>query len=408
MSMPESAFRANLEELKLETKQRPAETTELISRNQLEFLSRERHPVCVSIFLPVHRSVPESKQDPIRLKDLVRKAECGLKDMGLRPVKVREILAPVRELIEREREGFWGGAADGLAVFLSSSFFQYFRLPISFEELVTVTDRFEISPLLPLFAAGGRFYILALSRNHVRLIEGTPYAWTELDLPNVPRSEAEALKYDVRQPIMQIHSGARGSARGKESEVFTGQGVGVDDEQTRTLEYVYAVERGVRRLLREGEPLLLASVEDLEAIYRKVNRYRGLLEHGVHGNPDRVSSGELHKAGWEVARAYFDQEKQRAIEILRGAGRNSKDLHDILLAAHQGRVQAAFIETGIHVWGDFDFENDDLQLHHDQQSGHEDLLNMIAVQTILHKGTAYPLPRQNMPDESFVAASFRY
>lgn len=397
-------------ESKPETRQGSAETTEPIGRSHFEFLSREHHEACVSIFLPTHSTFPGSKQDPIRLKDLIRQAESGLKDLGYRSVKVREILAPARELIEIEREGFWS-AADGLAIFLSRGFFQYFRLPISFENLVTVTDRFEISPLLPLFTAGGRFYILALSRNHVRLIEGTPYGWAELDLPNVPRSEAEALKYDVRQSVLQVHSGAGGAARGKESEVFTGQGIGVDDEQTRTLEYVYAVERGVRRRLREQEPLLLAAVEELEAVYRKVNRHRGLLEHGVHGNPDRLSSGELHKAGREVARTYFDEEKRQTITTyteLRGAGRSSKDLHEILLGAHQGRVQSAFIETGIHVWGDFDCDCDALQLHDNQQPRDEDLLNVIAVQTILHKGSAYQLPRQDMPDESFVAATFRY
>ena len=390
-----------------ETK-RGAAAAELVSRSQFEFLFREHHQACVSIFMPMHRAVPESKQDPIRLKDLVRQAESGFDGIGLRPVKAREILAPARQLIKRD--GFWGGA-DGLAIFLSSSSFQYFRLPISFEELVTVTDRFEISPLLPLFTAAGRFYILALSRNHVRLIEGTPYSWTELALPNLPGSEEEALKYDVRQSVLQIHSGARGSARGKEAAVFTGQGIGVDDEQTRTLEFVYAVERGIRRHLREHDPLVLAAVEELQAVYRKVNRHGCLLEHGLRGNPDQLSSSELHNAGWEVARAHFDEEKQRAITMyteLRGAGRSSKDLHEILLAAHQGRVQSAFLETGIHKWGDFDFDTDALQLHDNQQPGDADLLNIIAVQSILHQGTAYQLPRQSMPDESFIAASFRY
>jgi hypothetical protein len=318
------------------------------------------------------------------------------------------MLAPARELIQRE--GFWSGA-DGLAIFISPSLFQYYRLPLSFEELVTVTDRFEIRPLLPLFTAGGRFYILALSRNHVRLIEGTPYAWAELDLPNVPSSEEEALKYDVRQPVLGIHSGAGRPARGKEAAVFTGQGIGVDDEETRTLEFIYAVERGLRRRLREHEPLVLATVAELEAIYRKVNRHRGLLEHGLRGNPDRMSSGELHKSAWEVARAHFDEEKQRTITTyteLRGTGRSSKDLHEILLAAHEGRVQSAFLETGIHVWGEYDFDGDSLQLHDNEQPADEDLLNIIAVQTILHRGTAYQVPRQGMPDESFVAASFRY
>jgi hypothetical protein len=393
-----------------ETQQRSAIAAELISRSQLEFLSREHHQACVSIFLPMHRSFPEIKQDPIRLKDLLRQAESALSDSGIRPVKVRELLAPARHLVDRD--GFWSGA-DGLAIFLTGSFFHYYRLPIAFEELVTVTDRFEISPLLPLFAAGGRFYILALSRNLVRLIEATPYGWAELELPNLPRSEQEALKYDVRQPVFQVHSGAGGPALGrkKEGSVFTGQGGGVDDEQTRTLEFVYAIERGLRRRLREDEPLVLAAVEELQATYRKINRHRGLLEHGLRGNPDRLSSGELHKAALEFARDHFEEEKRQAIAAytgLRGVGRSSKDLHDILQAAHQGRVQAAFIEAGMHIWGDFDFDGDALQLHDDRQRADEDLLNIIAVQTILHRGAAYQLPRQSMPDESFVAASFRY
>ncbi len=408
MPMPESKVETN-SELRPE-KQGSLESGEPFSRSNLEFLSREHHEACVSIFLPTHRTFPEFKQNPIRLKDLLRQADSDLKDLGYRPVKVRELLAPARELIEIEREGFWS-ATDGLAIFLSPGFFQYFRLPIHFDDLVTVTDRFEVSPLLPLFTAGGRFYILALSRNHVRLIECTPYAWVELDIPNVPRSEDEALKYDVRQSVLQVHSGAGGRGQGKEGVVFTGQGIGVDDEKTRTLEFVYAVERAIRRRLREREPLLLAAVEDLEAVYRKVNRHQALIEHGVHGNPDRLSSSELHKAGWEIARTYFDEDKRRAIATYsepQGEGRSSKDLHAILLAAHQGRVQSAFIETGIHVWGNFDFDDDALQLHDSRQPADEDLLNIIAVQTILHKGIAYQLPRQDMPDESFVAASFRY
>src|ERR1017187_8618051 len=88
-----------------ETKQGSAVASELICRSHFEFLARERSRACVSIFLPTHRSAPESKQDQIRLKDLVRQAESELKDIGFRPVKVREILAPARKLIERD--GFW-------------------------------------------------------------------------------------------------------------------------------------------------------------------------------------------------------------------------------------------------------------------------------------------------------------
>jgi len=41
---------------------------------------------------------------------------------------------------------------------------------------VVVSDRFHLKPLLPLLTGDGRFYILALSQNQVRLLQGTRYS----------------------------------------------------------------------------------------------------------------------------------------------------------------------------------------------------------------------------------------
>src|SRR6185437_16028719 len=127
----------------------------------------------------------------------------------------------------------------------------------TFQEFVQVADRFEISPIMPLFTSGGAFYVLALSRNRVRCFHATPTpgAISELAISGVPRSMAEALKHDVRESQLQLHSAAAASVGGKEGAVFTGQGVGVDDEQARTLEFLLLVERGVRRALDHRAPL---------------------------------------------------------------------------------------------------------------------------------------------------------
>ena len=388
---------------------------DIVERSQLEFLAQTRPHPCVSIFLPTHRAGPEIRQDPIRLKNLIRQAESHLAGLGLRPTNIREILAPARDLVRRN--AFWRWQGDGLALFLAGGFFQYFRLPLEFQELVAVSDRFEVSPLLPLFTAAGRFYLLALSRNRVALFGGTPYFLAEMGLAGVPRSLDEALKYDVRDSQLQVHSGvrlrmaARGAAA-KQGAVFTGQGVGVDDEESRTLEFVHAVERGMRRSLRDQQaPLVLAGVEELLAVYRSANKYPRLLERGVPGNPDFLKEDELHKAAWDIVGPYFDEDCKRALvayQNLKGSGRSSGDLHEILLAAYQGRIQSAFLAAGVHLWGDFDFEADIMQLHDEYQPGDEDLLNLIAIQTTLHQGTTYVLRPKDMPDGLQVAATLRY
>jgi hypothetical protein len=50
-----------------------------------------------------------------------------------------------------------------------------YRLPLPFEQLVVISDDFHLKPPLPFFASDGRFYILALSQNQVRLLEGIRY-----------------------------------------------------------------------------------------------------------------------------------------------------------------------------------------------------------------------------------------
>ena len=55
----------------------------------LSFLLQTRERFCVSIFLPTHRAGPEIRQDPIRLKNLLKQAESRLIALGHKPVKAR-------------------------------------------------------------------------------------------------------------------------------------------------------------------------------------------------------------------------------------------------------------------------------------------------------------------------------
>ena len=58
-----------------------------------------------------------------------------------------------------------------MALFRAPGFTQVFHLPRAFPERCAVGDRFFLKPLLPLVAEDDVFYVLALSRNEVRLLE---------------------------------------------------------------------------------------------------------------------------------------------------------------------------------------------------------------------------------------------
>ena len=139
----------------------------LLPVEEFKMLMAERPGWCVSLFMPTHRGGEGTREDPIRFQNLLRLAEERLVEKGMRTVDARSLLGPARSL-----EGyspFWRHLNDGLAMYLAQGVFRYYALPIPLAEQLVVAEHFYIKPLLPLLSGDGRFYVLALSQNQVRL-----------------------------------------------------------------------------------------------------------------------------------------------------------------------------------------------------------------------------------------------
>lgn len=176
----------------------------LISRDEMEALIQRKNGWHVSIYMPTHRLSDEIEQDPIRFKNLVSEAEEKLTEAGMREPEAKALLEPLHELaVSRE---FWRHQSDGLAAFIAPDVFRYQRLPLNFDELVVVSKRFHIKPLLPLLSGDGRFYILSLSQNEIRLLQGTRYSVGEVDLKEIPESLQEAFKWEDPERRLQWHT----------------------------------------------------------------------------------------------------------------------------------------------------------------------------------------------------------
>jgi Bacterial archaeo-eukaryotic release factor family 7 len=157
------------------------------------------------------------------------------------------------------------------------------------------SGRYHLKPLLPLLAGDGRFYVLALSQNEVRLLGASRYSTDEVKLgDDVPESLADALKLDEPEKQLQFHTGSSGDGGAGRSAVFHGHGA-KDDSKDNILRYFRKIDRGLRDVLKGQEaPLVVAGVDYLLPIYREANTYSGLVEEGTTGNPEELSVEELH------------------------------------------------------------------------------------------------------------------
>lgn len=372
----------------------------------------ERHgDMCVSIFMPTHRGGQETQEDRIRLKNLLKEALDGLVARGVRLSEAQKLFEPAERLVP---DGlFWTHKSDGLALFISSESFRYYRLPLSFDQSVMITDRFHVKPLLPVLAGDGHFYLLALGRNKVRFFEGARYSITELDVKAMPKSLADFLKYYNIEKQLQFHTGtSQASGAGQRAATFFGTGAGAEVEKDYLRQYFDQINAGLHEVLRDKrDPLLLAGVEYLLPIYRGTNSYQYLLDEAVLGNCEESGLQELHRQAWPIAQRHFmlAQEGRLAqYEELVGAGRTSNDLREIVPEAYASRIDCLFVSMNGSVCGAFDPATGKVDFGSESEPCDDDLLNLAAVQTILHGGTVYPMGPGRVPGGGPAAAILRY
>jgi hypothetical protein len=368
-----------------------------------------RHPgLCVSLYMPAHRAGRETEQDPIRFKNLLRQAEERLLAEGLNSAKAQDLLRAPQGLLQDQ--SFWRHQSDGLAVFCSEDIFHYFRLPISFTELVVVAERFHIKPLLPLLTADGIFFILAVSQNQLRLLEGTQHAVDEVELENTPRNLAETLPDGLSEKQLQFHTGTP-SGTGNRAAVFHGHETS-NETRNRIRQWFRIIDKHLRGLMPDGRsPLVLAGVDTLFPLYREVNTYPHLMEEGIAGNPEGMSPEALHRKAWTIVEPIFKKDRETALDRYRqlaGTGQTTTDIVEAILAAHHGRIEVLFVAVGVQVWGRFDPEKDKVHVHDLPEPADGDLLDLTAIQTLINGGMVYAVAPEEVPDQALVAAVLRY
>jgi Bacterial archaeo-eukaryotic release factor family 7 len=381
----------------------------LFSIDELAILTAEGNTNCVSIYMPTYKMSTETLQNPIRFKNLMREAEEKLIANGMRPQDARDLLLPAQELDEYD---FWQHQSNGLAIFISKHLFSYYTVPIDFLELVVVTDRFHLKPLISLLTGDGQFYILALSQNLVRLFQGTRYSISEIELEDVPTSMAEALKYDDPEKSLQFHTGTPQGGSGSRAAIFHGHGAGNDDEKENILRYFRCVDKGLQELLKGQKAyLVLAGVDYLLPIYKQANSYSNLIDEGVTGNPDQLKAEELHAQAWQIVQPYFEAAQDEAIAYYKanlGTGKTANTIQEVVLAAYYQRIESLFVPLGQQKWGMFNSETSNLEIHSEQEAGDEDLMDLAALHTILNGGTVYAVTSEKVPGNAKLAAILRY
>ncbi len=379
----------------------------ILSRKIFRELAEVRQQYCVSIYIPTERS-GENKKAQIRFKNKILQVRDALSDFGMPGKHIPDFIEPLEMLLNDS--GVWRHMSDGLAVFLSPGKFAYSSFPIRFQDHATVNKHFYLLPLMPLFNGDGRFFLLALSLNAVSLFEGTRDHIAEIEIQHlVPQRMEDTIGTDYEPKSLQFRSGQTAGGQG----LYHGQGRGKDFKKEEIEKHLRAVDKNLMDVINDNDvPLIVACVDYIFPIYRKVNSYPGLFHKNIPGNPEETHMQDLHPKAWALVEDLFRKhrtEAARQFHFLAGKERTVTHIADIAEAAVNGRIDTLLIEKGLQIRGIADNMESGVLVQKENTKNNYCLVDFAAKNSFLNGAKVFLLDKEEMPDPDVrIGATLRY
>lgn len=356
----------------------------MLKKESLMQMAETRRHWCVSVYMPLTETDPKKKRR--NFKNLMSVAEKKLRKLEVDPVQISKTLAPIEMILENP--GFWKNQTEGIAAFFTPESFVWHSLQYEFDELVVVTDRFHLKPLLRDTSENGRFYILALSENRIRFFEASELGITELYVKGMPRNLA-----------CFFTAKTRGDSKEAERE-----------RKKRMHDLFTRVDKAVNaRMKNEVAPIAIAADKQMHSGYLKANTYPNIVKAGI-GTAAKLTPKKLLQKALPVVKPVFRQKRQKALKDFRakvGEGKASNNFSKVFSAAKDGRIETLFVPVGKQTWGTFDKRSDDLKIHKRAKPGDKDLLCVASFKTLEEGGEVFVVLPEQMPEDSMIAAVLR-
>lgn len=299
-----------------------------MNREDVQLLQSLRSYPSISILLPTHRTSPENKQDPIRLKNL----EAEVKNRLAQEFSDRDISNLLTRLEKLIAEIDFRYTLDGLALYVSEEFVGKFYLPFSPAERTVIDETFATRDLVFAMNRTSRYWVLALSEQPTRLFEGTRDTLLEITTGKFP----------------MLHGGPGGATK-----LPGGQGVNISayrDEQHR--QFFRSVDAEFSQFTKNDPlPLVLVGVDRYLSFYQEVTSNPDQILVTLLGNHDQTTPHELAQLVWPEVEKAFAEQRQKVMAELDAAISTQKyvaTIGEVWRLAHEGRGNLLIVEEDYH------------------------------------------------------------
>lgn len=298
----------------------------MITRQDLKQLQAFTKVPALSILLPTHRTSPDNKQDPIRVRNLVDEATERLSAEFTN----RELEPLLKRLEALVSEINYPHTLDGLALYVSHEFAKLYYLPFAVPERVVIDQTFATRDLVYGLHRAQQYWVLLLSQGSTRLLAGTGETLEEVE--------------DKNFPMQMTGPGATAPLP------YSADSSYLDDRHRRFFQQVdsafalYAQE--------DSLPLVVGGVDRQISFFREVSQYAPSIAGTLSGNFDKMSIHELTPQVWSIiqsVRAAQQADALQALDAAMSAQAVVSTIGEAWRLAHEGRGKLLLVEKNYHV-----------------------------------------------------------
>ncbi len=356
-------------------------------------LNQVRSDACISIYLKTTPLTQDIGASRTNLGNLVKTAIAQLEAAGLAKRRIWPLQEHFDQLLEDDE--FWEHQANSLAILATPEQIRTYRLANDLVDMVEVSDRFHLKPLLRAISFPHSAHVLAVSENAVRLVEiSSDLPAREIRVPNMPKDAASAV--------------------GKASINDSGAGRrigGLEGQKVRLGQYIRKIDAALRPILANSNmPVILASTLPVDALFRSLTSI-DILPQTIDTSPDRMSEAELATAARPVLDAHYQsqiQEFHGLFEQRSGQKRTTTDLSDTARAATYGGIESLAVDFDSVTNGLVDEETGAVTLDEGGDAVNYGVVDEIAGRALRSGARVMAVRRADLPGQKELAAILRY
>lgn len=360
----------------------------------LDALVGYRGAPAVSLYVQTTPLTQDIRLDRIELGNLLKEAVAQMEAAETPKRAIWPIEQAVAALVADD--AFWAYQANSLAIFATPERIRTFRLPNKLSNLVEVSDRFHLKPLIRSVTFPHNAYVLAIGMGAVRLVEvDADLPPQEVKVPGLPKDMAGALG-------RRSHLASTGEGRSGEQT----------SEHAMMSRYARTVDQVLRPVLAgDSRPLIVAATEPMASIYRSVSTYPHTAAAVIPGSADHTPDHTLAAAARGILDEIYASQIAELSDLyaLRGSqGRATSDIASAARAATFGAVDTLIVDMDVTVPGTVAEEDGAVTFADSADAVNYGVVDEIVRRTLQAGGRVVSARRADIPGGGDLAAILRY